>query len=506
MEIFDVDAEDLAQRAAAEAMECSEDSDDNFESDREDDASVTGSAPAFSPPSLGVGSKRKWADLIAHPPPAPLPTAGAGPSHNQSPPPSLVPAVAEKDRQRTRRRKKRHAKREDEQAATGCTTKLHCATRTAAATRTAVSFDLDSEVAREPTAASGWVCLSDATLDGRREKASRELNKQPTLVPKSVKPTLQEVLELGFTYDAWDGRGQVVYVDRQGREIAVLCGQPRDDKWDADVAEAGAVLMKELSPQLSSLDSNLPSAAPKKKKRKKKAKRSARRGDHRAETIGVGMGNGRTEPGSFRNGDGDAAVLERLLSAPPFTRIAGFCKSILLNFAPRLHEYYEQTMDAIFERYPWLRRIFDRRVSVFPSCTFNFGPQTVTIPHLDLLNLAWGWCFITALGWFDPDLGGHLILWDLKRIVRFPPGSSIAIPSALLRHSNAAIQEAETRYSFTQFAAGGLFRFAQNGFALNESVRARLARMSAKERAEWAAAEAARFSEGLKMYNVHKID
>nr|GAT42379.1 predicted protein [Mycena chlorophos] len=496
MEVFNVDAEDLAQRAAAEAMEASEDSDSDFESDRDGDASVT-----------GIGSKRKWVDLVSHPPPAPLPT-GAGPSHTPcpAPPPPVVPADAQKeDRQRARRRKKRGAQREEGQAASGRATKRHCATRTAAATRTAVDFDLDSEAAREPTAASGWVCLSDATLDSRREKAAREMGEQPTFVPKSAKPTLQEALEWGFTYDTWDGKGQVVYMDRQGRELAVLCGQPRDDKWGTDVAEAGAALMKELSPQLSTLDPNSSTTAPKKKK-KKKQKRSLRRGNHRAETVGVGMGNGRTEPGSFRNDDGDAAILQRLLSAPPFTRIAGFCKSILFNFAPRLHDYYEQTMDAIFERHPWLRRIFDRRVSVFPSCTFNFGPQTVTIPHLDLLNLAWGWCFITALGWFDPDLGGHLILWDLKRIVRFPPGSSVAIPSALLRHSNAAIQQDEIRYSFTQFAAGGLFRFAENGFALNESVRARTARMSAKERNEWVLAEAARFSEGLKMYNIHKID
>ncbi|KAJ7620521.1 hypothetical protein DFH06DRAFT_1010638, partial [Mycena polygramma] len=39
---------------------------------------------------------------------------------------------------------------------------------------------------------------------------------------------------------------------------------------------------------------------------------------------------------------------------------------------------------------------------------------------------------------FDPNLGGHLILWDLNLVIRFPPGSSIFIPSALLRHSNVS--------------------------------------------------------------------
>ncbi|KAF7288122.1 hypothetical protein HMN09_01426300 [Mycena chlorophos] len=160
-------------------------------------------------------------------------------------------------------------------------------------------------------------------------------------------------------------------------------------------------------------------------------------------------------------------------------------------------------MDTLFKWDPRLRRIFK---SVFPSCTFNFGPQTVTISHLDLLNLAWGWCFITALGNFDPSRGGHLILWDLKRFIRFPPGASIAIPSALLRHSNISIQQDETRYLVMQFAAGGLFRFVENGFQLNNSLREQVARMSELERKAFIEAWAARFLDGLKMYNVHPLD
>ncbi|KAJ7840324.1 hypothetical protein B0H14DRAFT_3086878 [Mycena olivaceomarginata] len=74
--------------------------------------------------------------------------------------------------------------------------------------------------------------------------------------------------------------------------------------------------------------------------------------------------------------------------------------------------------------------------SVFAACTFNFGPRAICVPHLDYANLSWGWCAITALGDFDPDLGGHLILWDLRLVIRFPPGSTILLPSAVIRHSN----------------------------------------------------------------------
>ncbi|KAJ7760243.1 hypothetical protein DFH07DRAFT_957619 [Mycena maculata] len=53
----------------------------------------------------------------------------------------------------------------------------------------------------------------------------------------------------------------------------------------------------------------------------------------------------------------------------------------------------------------------------------------------------WGWCSIVTLGNFKPDKGGHLILWDLCLIIGSPPGSTIFIPSAILRHSNVPIQQ-----------------------------------------------------------------
>lgn len=131
-------------------------------------------------------------------------------------------------------------------------------------------------------------------------------------------------------------------------------------------------------------------------------------------------------------------------------------------WAPRIHQYYHDRLGRLFTRYPGLRRNFSN--SVFPCATFNFGPKTVCFPHKDANNLPFGWCAITALGHFDPTLGGHLVLWDLGLVIEFPPGATILIPSASMRHSNIGIQEGESRYSFTQYAAGGLFRWVDHGF------------------------------------------
>jgi hypothetical protein len=151
----------------------------------------------------------------------------------------------------------------------------------------------------------------------------------------------------------------------------------------------------------------------------------------------------------------------------------------------------------------YLKRNFSANTSVFAAATFNFGPQTVTFPHLDFANLAWGWCSITSLGDFDPDKGGHLILWDLKLIIRFPPGSTIFIPSALIRHSNTSIQAHEKRFSFTQYTAAGIFRFVDNGFKSQEEVDAM--EMSVEEKAAQLEARKARWVEGLKMYRKYDL-
>lgn len=112
---------------------------------------------------------------------------------------------------------------------------------------------------------------------------------------------------------------------------------------------------------------------------------------------------------------------------------------------------------------PVLRKPYDSKVGVFPCRSFNMGGQAVTAPHVDEKNLAHSWCAVTALGHFDPSLGGHLILWDFGLAVKFPPGSTILIPSALLVHSNASIQPGETRAAIVQYAAGGLFRWSERG-------------------------------------------
>lgn len=137
--------------------------------------------------------------------------------------------------------------------------------------------------------------------------------------------------------------------------------------------------------------------------------------------------------------------------------------------------------------------------SIFAAVTFNFGPRAICAPHLDFANLAWGWCAITTLGRFDPDLGCYLILWDLRVVIRFPPGSTILLPSALVLHSNVPVRSHEHRSSFTQYTAGGLFRWVRNGFKTDEAYELSTPR---KEKAAREAEDAQRWETGMKMFSV----
>lgn len=131
-------------------------------------------------------------------------------------------------------------------------------------------------------------------------------------------------------------------------------------------------------------------------------------------------------------------------------------------FAPKMYRDYATKLDRLFTHYPELD--YNWNNSVFPCASFNFGPDVMSFEHNDHGNRAAGWCSIYCDGTFDPTRGGHLFLRQLGIVIEFPPGSTVLIPSACITHGNTPIGKDETRWSFTQYASGGLFRFMDYGF------------------------------------------
>jgi hypothetical protein len=166
-------------------------------------------------------------------------------------------------------------------------------------------------------------------------------------------------------------------------------------------------------------------------------------------------------------------------------------------YAPKLYRAYDDTLGQLFDSNEHLRHNFAN--SVLPASAFNLGPATECIEHVDGGNISYGLCPITSAGLFDPTRGGHLVVKQPKLVIEFPPGSTILIPSGTLTHSNTSIQPGETRYSMTQYCAGGLFRWVNYGFRTAKSL---LAEPGGKEIIEKINGPGdTRWMEGLSLYS-----
>ncbi|KAJ6472010.1 hypothetical protein C8R45DRAFT_836291, partial [Mycena sanguinolenta] len=274
----------------------------------------------------------------------------------------------------------------------------------------------------------------------------------------------------GFQLVRWDGFTPRPLIDRNGLIIAVLAGQPRKPDYAAAVQRAFAAICK------AGAEAEFPSHM-----------RKHRRGLFAAMNVGLSYGKGQKVPSWLRNNKYDA-LADELLADDGIGRMASFADAGFALWAPRLYKYYHEHDEALRTHHRDLRRPFTR--SVFFCAAFNFGPNVWTFKHRDVLNLAFGWCAVQALGKFDPTKGGHLILWDLKLVIEFPAGALILLPSATIAHSNVPVQNGEERASFTQFSAGGIFRYIDNGFRtveqLEDEDHEEYSRLMAKRESRWA--------------------
>ncbi|KAJ6455996.1 hypothetical protein DFH09DRAFT_925558 [Mycena vulgaris] len=269
-------------------------------------------------------------------------------------------------------------------------------------------------------------------------------------------------------------------VDAAGRVSAVFTGHEDHPDFMADVHDPAMEAMEEARAKCSISE----------------ARTYHRRGNFTSLTTGQSHGGGQLEPGTFVNGIINTAVLCSLLSNSAFIRLAGFATAVFANWSPHLYDYYVINMQAFYACNTHLKRPFIN--GIWSACTFNLGPQTCALGHRDFANLSFGWCAISSVGDFDYTMGGHLILWDCRLILEFPPGTTILIPSATIFHSNIPICAGERRYSFTQYTAGGLFRWVQHGFKTEESY---LVSQSKGAKKDGKVEDQARWEGGVSLYS-----
>ncbi|KAJ7723135.1 hypothetical protein B0H16DRAFT_1737346 [Mycena metata] len=290
---------------------------------------------------------------------------------------------------------------------------------------------------------------------------------------RTVWRSLLDFTARGFRVIRWDGIHARPILDCRGRIVAVLAGQPDKPSYRA-AADAAFAAMRNAGNS-----TRFPAEMKK-----------HRRGLFAAINVGLSYGKGQSTP-CWLDAKDYRALAEEMLANAGIQRMAGFADAAFAIWAPRLHAYYKQCDAKLRTLLPDLRRPFVG--SVYFCAAFNFGRNVWTFKHRDVLNLAFGWCAIQALGRYDATLGGHLVLWDLELVVEFPHGALILLPSATVAHSNIPVREGEERVSFTQFSAGGIFRYVDNG---GRTV-AELERDEPGEYERLSARMASRWEEGL---------
>ncbi|KAJ2915184.1 hypothetical protein MD484_g5231, partial [Candolleomyces efflorescens] len=154
------------------------------------------------------------------------------------------------------------------------------------------------------------------------------------------------------------------------------------------------------------------------------------------------------------------------------------------TWMPALAAKSDSTLSALQDWRPTLQRNFND--SVFGSTTYNFGPFVVCDFHVDHLNWAAGMCAVTSGGYYNYKEGGHLVLKEVKLILKFPPCTTILMPSASIKHGNIPIKHGETRISMTQYTAGGLVRWVDYGFKTSEDFKSTKSGSAIDGNSRWA--------------------
>ncbi|KAJ7846129.1 hypothetical protein B0H13DRAFT_2363214 [Mycena leptocephala] len=385
-------------------------------------ASSSASSRAGSPspldPTLACASTSAPTSSMPTPPPDPAPPH----RRNQRPPPDPdAPPEIERHRRNQRAAYRRAKRRQKARQAQGPYDRKPDPryTQTHREERHFVAFDLEDT----SYSTGGW-----AWLGRRSKKATGRLR------------TFEELKRDGARLLEWNGRDPKLIVDCQGRIIAILLGTPEDPDWPGVMKDAIAWLryVRRLA-------------------RRRGVWRKGivhRRGRYFVITAGVSFGGGQMRPGNLSNSHFIRRLIECSFAAKASAASSGFNPVCGMAFyAPKVYGYLCTTLRALFDHHPELVHLFDN--SIFPAASFNCGdaPLPGDVPRR-----------------LRSQEGAHLYMKQLDLIVEFPPNATILIPSGFVDHGNTPIQEGESRYSITQFAAGGLFRWVAYGFQTVKSL------------------------------------
>jgi hypothetical protein len=100
----------------------------------------------------------------------------------------------------------------------------------------------------------------------------------------------------------------------------------------------------------------------------------------------------------------------------------------LMTWFPTVAEHLARKHDEIKNMMQTQSKYPHLSSSPFTTTTFNLGPKTVTRPHKDAGNLAYGLCVVFVAGNHKADRGGHLVLKEPKMVMELEAGDMVILP------------------------------------------------------------------------------
>ncbi|KAJ7689749.1 hypothetical protein B0H16DRAFT_1752807 [Mycena metata] len=165
----------------------------------------------------------------------------------------------------------------------------------------------------------------------------------------------------------------------------------------------------------------------------------------------------------------NALLFFDLMSTLAMKRLLGYGNRLLQAFCPTAFDELADEKETFLKKIP--DAVYPTDSSVYSAITFELGgchrrTLAVGVPYRFLPG---AWSILQSLGNYNGRHGGHVILWELGYVVRFPPGSTILIPTGVIHYSFVRVRENETRYSVLQYAGSGIPRWFRNGQNTDEA-------------------------------------
>ncbi|VDC07785.1 unnamed protein product [Peniophora sp. CBMAI 1063] len=278
--------------------------------------------------------------------------------------------------------------------------------------------------------------------------------------------TDEDLRRVGSVHFPWTGEASVAIIDSRHICVGVLVAPPKGESFQ----NSGRAMADLIESQRVQHPRGWARTLGKK------------RGDFPSLSVGINYNFSEARPKNLSLSKEQEAVAKALLESPDGRRVAGHMSESFAHYFPFAYEHACDRMRELHALLPDLK--FPYPNCVYPTVTFNGGPQTATHEHADITNNPGTPCMVFACGDYLKE-HARFIFHDFGLHVDLPPNCGVLLSSASVRHSNTALAEGETRYSIAMYMPGALIRYAAYGGNVGEVSGAQRAHLDELHKETW---------------------